>query len=68
MDNPHSAARCVRSRDEREVVTIAGVPFEEGVVRLFTGIVVTVDRDPTRGYSREWLITMKEAISATRSP
>jgi hypothetical protein len=61
LDNQHNVARCVRSRDEREVVTVAGVPFGGGVVRLFAGIVDTVDHDPTRGYSRQWLITMREA-------
>jgi len=39
MDNQHVVARCVRSRDERKVVTIAGVPFDGGVVRMFTGTV-----------------------------
>jgi hypothetical protein len=65
MDNQYVVARCVQSRDEREVVTIAGVPLGGGVVRMFTGIVDAVDHDPTRGYSRQWLITMKEA---ERSP
>jgi hypothetical protein len=65
MDNQYVVARCVRSRDEWEVVTIAGVPFGGGVVRMFTGIVEMVDHDPRRGYSRQWLITMKEA---ERSP
>jgi hypothetical protein len=62
MDNQHVAARCIRSRDAREVVTIAGVPFGGGVVRLFTGIVDSVDHDPKRGYSRQWLIIMEQAV------
>jgi hypothetical protein len=67
MDNQLVVARCVRSRDEREVVTIAGVPFDGGVVRLFTGIVDAVHHDPTRGYSRQWLITMNEAKAGSPS-
>jgi hypothetical protein len=48
MDNQYVVARCVRSRDEPEVVTIAGVPLRGGVVRMFTGIVDAVDHDRTR--------------------
>jgi hypothetical protein len=62
MDNRYVVERCVRCRDQREVVTVAGVPLDGGIVRLFTGIVDTVNHDPKRGYSRQWLITMKEAI------
>ncbi len=62
MDNQHVVAHCLRSRNEREAVTIAGVPFGGGVVRMFTGIVDSVDHDSNRGYSRQWLITMTEAV------
>jgi hypothetical protein len=62
MDNPHNVARCVRSRDERELITIGGVPFGGGVVRMFTGIVGSIEHDPKRGYSREWLVEIIEPV------
>jgi hypothetical protein len=60
LDNLHNVARCVESRDNEAVITIAGVPVGGGVVKMFTGIIQSVEHDPKRGYSRKWLITMRE--------
>jgi hypothetical protein len=61
LDNPHNVARCIRSREERLPIAIAGVPIDGGVVRMFSGIVDSVDHDPKRGPNREWLVTMKSS-------
>jgi hypothetical protein len=60
LDNLHNVARCVRSQSGREVITIAGVPAGGGVVRMFTGIVQSIDHDPGRGSNRKWLITLND--------
>jgi hypothetical protein len=63
LDNLHNVARCVESRDNEAVVAITGVPIGGGVVKMFTGIVQSVEHDPKRGPSREWLVTMRELRS-----
>jgi hypothetical protein len=57
-DNPYNVQRCIASRDGSAVITIAAVPALGGVVKMFTGIVESVQHDPKRGLSREWLITI----------
>ena len=59
FDSPDNVELCVRSRDERRPIAIAGIPVEGGVVRMFSGIVDAVEHDPIRGPNREWLVTMK---------
>jgi hypothetical protein len=58
FDNLHNVALCVRSRDEGRAIAVAGVPINGGVVRMFEGIVDSIDHDPQRGPNREWLVTM----------
>jgi hypothetical protein len=58
-DNPHNVARCVESQKENSTITIAGIPADGGVVKLFTGIVQSLDHDPARVPNRRWLVTMK---------
>jgi hypothetical protein len=59
LDNLHNVARCVGSKNDGTVITIAGVPAGGGVVAMFTGVVELVEHDPKRGPNREWFITMK---------
>jgi hypothetical protein len=61
LDNPHNVARCIESQKEETVITMAGAPADGGVVKIYTGIVQSVDHDSTRGWSRHWLVTLKDA-------
>jgi hypothetical protein len=63
LDNLHNVARCVESQKSGAAIMIPGVPAGGGVVKMFTGVVQSLEHDPKRGYSREWLITMREPVS-----
>jgi hypothetical protein len=59
-DNPHNVRRCIASRDDCAVIAIAGVPAIGGMVKMFTGIVQSLQHDPKRGLSRGWLININD--------
>jgi hypothetical protein len=61
LDNPYNVARCIESQKEGTVISIAGVPAGRGVVKMDIGIVQSFDHDSARGWSRQWLVTLKDA-------
>jgi hypothetical protein len=54
-------ARYMESQKAETVITMAVAPADGGIVKIYTGIVQSVDHDPARGWSRQWLVTLKDS-------
>ena len=52
LDNPHNVARCIASQKQETVITMAGAPADGGVVKIYTGIVQSIDHD-----FRAWVVS-----------
>ena len=61
VPDAYSMRRCERSRNRAESVAVSGVDFIDGRVRLYRGIVQSVeDNGGGAPDGRRWRVTMRE--------
>jgi hypothetical protein len=64
-DSEAEARRCHESRDARVPITIMG-QTADGTIKVFAGVVQSVEYDPARGSGRGFRVTMRDRVKATR--
>jgi len=61
-DDQKTVERCHESRDQRKSITIAGVDAADGNVKLYTGVVQSVeDHGPASPLGRRWRVTILDS-------
>jgi hypothetical protein len=60
-DSEAEARRCHESRDARVPITVMG-QTAEGAIKVFAGVVQSVDYDPTRDPGRRFRVTMRDQV------
>jgi len=64
-DSEAEARRCQESCDARVPITVMG-QTAEGAIKVFAGIVQSVEYDPARDSGRRFCVTMRDQVQAIR--
>ena len=64
VPDEEAAKRCHQSRTERASITVSGVDSIDGNVKLYTGVVQSVeDHGEESARSRRWRVTIEDSKS-----